>query len=101
MRVIVMFDLPTETLENKKEYREFRNFLIRDGFIMMQESIYTKLALNQTIEKGIRKRVKKHKPKCGLVQMLSITEKQFSSMEYVVGENISDKLDTDERVTYL
>lgn len=101
MRVIVMFDLPVKTTEEKKEYREFRRFLIRDGFIMMQESIYTKLALNQTVEKNIRARVFKNKPKFGIVQILSVTEKQFSSIEYVVGEKTSSVIDTDERVVIL
>lgn len=73
MRVIVMFDLPVKTSEEKKEYRIFRRFLIREGFVMMQESVYSKIALNQTVEKTIKSRVYKNKPKFGLVQLLSIT----------------------------
>ena len=86
MRVIVFFDLPTLTLEDKKEYRNFRKFLLKRGFAMMQESVYSKLALNMTVANGIVASVKEHKPKDGLVQMLVITEKQYSKMEYVVGE---------------
>ena len=48
MRVIVFFDLPTETTEDKKNYRKFRKFLIKGGFLMLQESVYAKLALNYT-----------------------------------------------------
>ena len=47
MRVIVFFDLPTLTSENRREYTKFRKFLIKNGFLMMQESVYTKMALNQ------------------------------------------------------
>ena len=43
MRVMVMFDLPTETSMERRHYRWFRKFLIDEGFIMMQESIYTKI----------------------------------------------------------
>ena len=39
MRVIVFFDLPTLTLEDKKEYRNFRKFLLKRGFAMMQEQV--------------------------------------------------------------
>ena len=39
MRIIVFFDLPTETLEDKREYRKFRKMLIENGFVMMQESV--------------------------------------------------------------
>ena len=49
MRLLVFFDLPTITSLDKKEYRQFRKFLIKDGFIMMQESVYSKLALNQSV----------------------------------------------------
>ena len=49
MRIIVFFDLPTLTYKDQKEYRLFRKLLINDGFVMMQESIYTKLALNTTV----------------------------------------------------
>ncbi|NLB62432.1 MAG: CRISPR-associated endonuclease Cas2, partial [Clostridiales bacterium] len=48
MRVLVFFDLPTITLEIQREYRRFRKYLVKNGFLMLQESVYCKLALNQT-----------------------------------------------------
>lgn len=101
MRVIVFFDLPTYTLEDKREYRTFRKFLLKRGFIMMQESVYSKLALNTTVANGIVANVKENKPKNGLVQMLVITEKQYSKMEYVIGEKASTIIDSDERTIIL
>jgi len=101
MRVVVLFDLPVETLEEKKEYRTFRRFLLKDGFVMMQQSVYTKLALNQTAAAAVKLRVKKNKPKFGIVQMISLTEKQFSSMEALVGEVDSGTIDSDRRVIVL
>ena len=80
MRVIVFFDLPTISLEDKREYRNFRKFLLKKGFAMMQESVYSKLALNTTVANGVVSSVKEHKPKDGLVQMLVITEKQYSKV---------------------
>ena len=70
MRVIVFFDLPTETAEDKKEYRSFRKFLIKKGFLMMQESVYCKLALNATVAESIVKSVKSNRPSDGIVQLL-------------------------------
>ena len=67
----------------------------------MQESVYSKLALNTTVANGIVASVKEHKPKDGLVQMLVITEKQYSKMEYVVGEKQTTVLDSDERIVVL
>lgn len=101
MRVIVFFDLPTTSLADKTEYRKFRNLLLRKGFAMMQESVYSKLALNMTVANGIISDIKEHKPKNGLVQMLVITEKQYSKMEYVVGTKNSSIIDSDQRTVIL
>lgn len=101
MRVVLFFDLPMETLEDKREYRNFRKYLIKKGFIMMQESVYCKLALNQTIANGIISGLRDNKPKKGLVQIIVITEKQFGRMEYIVGETNSTIVDSDERLVII
>lgn len=84
MRVLVFFDLSTETIKDRKIYSKFRRFLIKEGFIMMQESVYSKLTLNNSVTSAIRDKIEKNKPPKGIVQMLVITEKQFSSMDYIV-----------------
>lgn len=101
MRVLVMFDLPTETAENRRNYTKFRKYLIKSGFMMMQQSVYMRLALNQTNAKGMIDSVKKNKPSEGLVQILTITEKQYSKMEIISGEYSNDTVDTDERLLML
>ncbi len=101
MRVIVFFDLPTETLEDRKNYRKFRRFLIKDGFMMLQESVYAKLALNSTQVSQIINEVKNSQPEKGSVQILSVTEKQFSKMEIISGKSNSNVVDTDERLLIL
>ena len=101
MRVIVFFDLPTESGEDRRQYRKFRKFLIKKGFLMMQESVYCKLALNTTVADSIVQAVKANKPSSGLVQLLVIIEKQFSRMEFVVGTSQNNILDSDERIVIL
>ena len=101
MRVIVFFDLPNIGLDEKREYRKFRKFLIKSGFLIMQESVYSKIALNTTASNLITEKVRENKPKAGLVQMMVVTEKQFSRMEYVVGENNSAVVDSDQRTIIL
>ena len=96
-----MFDLPTETAKNRRDYNVFRKCLIKSGFLMMQESIYCKLAQNATAADSIVESVRRNKPAEGLVQVLKITEKQFSKIEYIVGEGNSQVLDTDERMVTL
>lgn len=101
MRILVMFDLPTITSADNREYRKFRKYLIKSGFMMMQESVYCKIAINQSACYYIMNDVRKNKPPSGLVQMLSITEKQYQKMEILVGEVKSDLLTSDERVVVL
>lgn len=69
--------------------------------MMLQESVYCKLALNGTAANAISERVRKNKPEEGLVQLLAVTEKQYSKMEFIVGEAKTEILDTDERLVIL
>ena len=98
MRILLFFDLPTDTAKDRKIYAKFRKELVNEGFIMMQESVYTKLALNNSIVNSVKERIYKNRPPKGIVQMLVITEKQFSSIEYVVGKKDTDILDNTERM---
>lgn len=98
MRIIIFFDLPTETAKDRKTYSKFRKFLISEGFIMMQESVYSKLALNNSIVNSVKERINKNKPTKGIVQLLTITEKQFSEIECIVGNNTNDIVDNTERL---
>lgn len=101
MRVIVFFDLPTLTSADMREYRKFRKFLISSGFVMVQESVYSRIALNTTSAKSIAFNVRKNKPPSGLVLMLTITEKQYADMEFVVGDRNNSVIDSDERLVVL
>lgn len=84
-------------MQNRREYTRFRKHLIKNGFIMMQESVYSKLALNQTAVNSIIDTVRKNKPSTGLVQVLTITEKQYARIEYLVGNSTGDIINSDER----
>lgn len=101
MRILVIFDLPTITSKDRKEYRKFRKYLLSSGFIMMQESVYVKLALNYSIVGRVKQNLEKYKPKKGLVQVLTITEKQFSKMETIVGKVETDTVNSDKRLLIL
>ncbi len=101
MRVMVLFDLPTDTSVDRHNYSKFRRFLIKNGFMMMQESVYIKLAINQNAATAIVDIIKKNKPPSGLVQILTITEKQFSKIEIITGDIKGETIDTDERLLIL
>lgn len=98
MRLLVMFDLPMETLDDQRNYRQFRKTLIRNGFVMMQESVYTKLMVSPPAHSTVMQTLRKNKPPRGFVCALEVTEKQFAAMECLVGESCSEVLNTDERL---
>lgn len=101
MRLMVFFDLPTETANDRKNYAIFRKMLIKEGFIMMQESIYVKLALNNSVIASVEKKLQKAKPSKGLVQILTVTEKQYASMETLVGDFSTNIINDTERLIIL
>lgn len=101
MRMMVFFDLPTETAADRRNYRRFRKLLVNNGFLMLQESVYCKLLLNSTAQSAMAEIIRRGKPPAGVVQMLTVTEKQFARMEYIVGSYTGDVIDSDERMIEL
>lgn len=86
MRIIVFFDLPVVEAKHRKIYMKFRNFLIKDGYDMMQFSVYVRLCnSHEAVEKHM-KRLNGNIPEEGSIRVLSITEKQYASMKILVGE---------------
>lgn len=69
--------------------------------MILQESVYCKLALNGTAVNAIVDNVHKNKPEEGLVQLLTVTEKQYSKMDIIIGEMKSEVLNSDERLVVL
>lgn len=101
MRVLVFFDLPTETLENKREYRQFHKMLVKNGFLMMQESVYCRMLLTPGAGRAVLDIIRKNRPPSGIVQVMTVTEKQFAAMEYITGEHHSEVIESDERLIIL
>ena len=96
MRMILMFDMPTDTAEERKAYRKFRKFLLSEGFIMHQFSVYSKLLLNHTANTAMVGRLKK-----GNITILTVTEKQFARMIYLYGDKNTSIANSEERLVFL
>lgn len=101
MRQILFFDLPNDTPQEKKAYRKFRKFLIDEGFLMLQYSVYSKLTLNDTQAKTVLRKVEKNVPEKGNIMMLKVTEKQFAGMKYLIGEKDNALANSADRVLFL
>lgn len=102
MRLVVFFDLPVETAKQRKDYRLFRKFLIKEGFLMLQESVYAKLTITDANASSVVARLRKNKPSRGLVQVLKVTERQYETMIYITGDRGDyEEVDTMEELLVL
>ncbi len=80
-----MFDLPVETEKDKKIATKFRKFLIDDGYVMMQFSVYSRICKNNDdLEKHIT-RLKINAPMTGNIRLIQVTEKQYNNMLIFAG----------------
>lgn len=85
MWVLVMFDLPTETKTDRKNYAKFRKLMLADGFQMFQFSMYLRHCSSRENSEVHIKRVKRILPPKGHVGIMCITDKQFGMMEVFRG----------------
>ena len=101
MRLMLFFDLPMLSDKDRREYNRFHKFLLKNGFIMMQKSVYTKLIVNNVNSLAVKQRIYNNLPSEGIVELLEITENQFSRIEYLVGEQQQLTIDTMDRLIEL
>ena len=86
MSIMVFFDLPVKTKTERSIATKFRTFLLKDGYHMVQYSLYARVCNGMdSVEKHI-KRLKANLPPNGSVRVLTITEKQYESIKILVGE---------------
>ena len=69
--------------------------------LLLQNSVYAKMALNPSAAKMIRDRVDRVKPPVGIIQILIVTENQFASMEYILGQSDTAIINSTDRLISL
>ncbi len=98
MWVMVMFDLPTETKMERKQYALFRKKILKDGFQMFQFSMYIRHCMSRENADVHVKRVKTMLPPKGHVGVICITDKQFGMMEIFRGRELVQTPDTTQQL---
>lgn len=86
MRVMCIFDLPVNTNQEKKSYLSFRKNLLREGFIMVQYSVYMRVCPNRDFANRLYKRIERYAPYNGHIRLFMITEKQYDDMKILIGK---------------
>jgi CRISPR-associated protein Cas2 len=58
MWLIAMYDLPIETMDNRRDYTRFRKALLKDGFMMLQLSVYARFIPSEEAAEAHRRTIK-------------------------------------------
>ena len=101
MWLFVFFDLPVKTKEERYNATRFRNFLLKDGYMMIQFSVYARVCNGQErIDKHL-KRLHNSIPSKGSVRVIQITDRQYERMKILVGkQTIREKKKTEQLLLF-
>jgi len=84
--VVAMFDLPVDTAQARKAYARFRVGLLKQGFTMLQFSIYARYCQSDERAQVFRERIKQMLPGAGEVRLMTVTDRQFGKMQIFRGK---------------
>lgn len=90
MRILVFFDLPVVTKREKGTVAKFRQFLLKDGYNMIQWSVYSRVCNGMDSVAMHKARLQQNLPSKGSVRMLTLTEKQYESIDVLLGTKTFD-----------
>lgn len=79
MWCVVMFDLPTKTKQQRRDYTQFRNYLLDIGFVRTQYSVYSKFSPSGILSSREVKAIKTALPSGGEVRIMHVTDKQWAN----------------------
>ena len=86
MRILVFFDLPVKTKAERTAATRFRNFLLADGYHMVQLSVYARICPGADAVAAHQARLAAAVPAKGSVRVLTITERQYNNIQILVGK---------------
>ncbi len=96
--IFVFFDLPTNTKKDRREHALFRKRLLKDGFTMMQYSIYVRHCSSRENADVHIRRVKSFLAPKGEIIIFTLTDKQFGLMEFFRSEKEVDRPPTPQQL---
>lgn len=99
MWVMVMFDLPTSTKEDRKNYTRFRKKLIESGFMQLQFSVYARPCFSDDTAQSFRVRIEKWVPQFGQVRIMLFTDKQWGRTEVFFGKRRAPTEEAPQQLT--
>jgi len=89
--LLVAFDLPVGTKQQRKAATDFRQFLLDDGFQMIQFSVYARPCVTFARQETHLERVKKNLPPEGSVRAIFVTRAQWERSHVIHGAPALEK----------
>jgi CRISPR-associated protein Cas2 len=84
--LLVMFDLPTGTSDERRAAGKFRKFLLDDGYQMLQFSVYSRACVSYEHVEKHAARMRQSTPTDGFVRMMFLTDKQWGLSVNLIGK---------------
>ena len=91
MRMLVFFDLHVKTKAERRVATQFRTFLLKDGYHMIQYSLYARVCNGADAVEMHETRLRARLPSTGSVRLLVVTEKQYEAIRILVGERCPEE----------
>ena len=85
--IMTIFDLPVGTKEDRSKATKFRNWLLDDGYIMIQFSVYARPCISYEHMEKHKLRLQSSTPDSGFVKILFFTDKQWQLSINVIGKD--------------
>ena len=99
MWIMVMFDLPVTSKQDRQAATRFRNFLLDDGYQMSQFSVYLRFVGDRSKIPPYVKRVRQFAPENGMVSILFFTDKQLSETITIQKRTLKENPKKPEQLT--
>lgn len=85
---MAIFDLPVLTPEQRRAATKFRNFLLDDGYLMIQYSVYARPCVSYEHMEKHTARIKGEAPRTGFIRIMFFTDKQWTMGINVLGKEM-------------
>ena len=94
--LLLMYDLPVISSEDRKETERFRKNIRRLGYVPMQKSVYVKLLRQYAGISSEMEKIEFIKPESGLIQVIPLTLAEFKKLNTVRGEGFDMSFFSDD-----
>lgn len=101
MWLFAMFDLPTNTKQERRDMTLFRKLLQSEGLFRMQYSVYVRFCDNSRLAETILRHIRQSVPPKGEIRLVYVTDKQYSEMFIFESQKKKKSEKEPEQLTFL